>query len=1051
MSWLDDALTDQFYRWELRGRGWQLFDGPVSIEPPFRPFFGHYLPSDDRAGADTGRRHTMASALIEGVRGLIAPPVERKTHDTADDEPGPFYEERGDMVEVQIALPDVKGVRFDAGGAWLLSLSACREPVAFELVGTSREIVAQFAAGVDDAGILARQIAAHFPGAQTAEQRGYLTGRRLEAGSEIAAIEIGLGDLFMVPLAAPSSDIFVSMAAAMDGLAPDELAVFQVIFEPTRHAWAESILRSVTDNAGGAFFANRPELVKQAREKIRAPLFAAAVRIAAFADDEERAHHLCRSMASGLRAFERVGCNELIALDGDGYPDGAREEDILRRQSRRTGMLLNAEELSAFVHLPTSAVASAKLRRDSGRTRPAPAHLTEAADLLLGVNVHAGQESDVWLSADHRVRHTHVIGGSGYGKTTFLFNCIRQDIENGHGCGLLDPHGDLADRVLEFIPRDRADDVVLVDPTDEEFSVGFNVLAAHSDFEKDLIASDLVAVFRRQSSSWGEQMESVLHHAIIAFLESSRGGTLADLKNFLLDPGTRAEFLKTVRDPDVVFYWKKGFPQLGGTRSIGPVVTRLEKLLARKPVRRMVSQRASRLDFAGIMDGGKIFIAKLPQGQIGAENAYLLGTLLVSKFQQMAMARQRLREEERRPFFLYVDEASNFFAPSMAEILSGARKYRLGLVLSHQNLSQLKAETEVAGALDASACTRIAFRVGDHDARALAEGFSHFEPRALQNLDVGEAICRVERSDHDFNLTMLPPLGPFEGIEYAAREEVVSRSRAAYATPIAEIETAMRGTADDSNADDQSESEETEITSARGDTAEPEEAAATTAGNEVGEERVRAAPTAVAGDVPIAAQLPTRTYSPTEVRADIESLGRGGELHRAAQHELRLLAESLGFRATIERQIQGSLETVDLHLQRDATEIGCEVTVTNTLDYEVRNVLKLIRAGMQSIAMVALDVDKLARLEPAIRNSLSPEDNARVRCFLKEQFIEHLQSLALADPPPQEPPVAGVARKVKGWTVKRTVVELSPEELKQREAEIAAAIADNIRRKASKK
>lgn len=132
-----------------------------------------------------------------------------------------------------------------------------------------------------------------------------------------------------------------------------------------------------------------------------------------------------------------------------------------------------------------------------------------------------------------------------------------------------------------------------------------------------------------------------------------RGGTIADLKNFLLDPATRSEFLKTVQDPDVVFYWKKGFPQLGGTRSIGPVVTRLEKFLSRKPVqKRMVSQRVNTLDFADILDSGKIFIAKLPQGQIGAENAYLLGTLLVSKFQQMAMARQRMREEERRPFFL---------------------------------------------------------------------------------------------------------------------------------------------------------------------------------------------------------------------------------------------------------------------------------------------------------------------------------------------------------------------------------------------------------------
>ncbi len=533
-------------------------------------------------------------------------------------------------------------------------------------------------------------------------------------------------------------------------------------------------------------------------------------------------------------------------------------------------------------------------------------------------------------------------------------------------------------------------------------------------------------------------MESVLHHAILAFLESSRGGTIADLKNFLLDAETRNEFLKTVRDPDVVFYWKKGFPQLGGTRSVGPVVTRLEKFLSRKPVKRMVSQRVNKLDFADILDSGKIFIAKLPQGQIGAENAYLLGTLLVSKFQQMAMARQRLREEDRRPFFLYVDEAANFLTPSMAEILTGARKFRLGLILSHQSLSQLKAEPEVAGALDSSACTRIVFRVGDHDARSLADGFSHFDARALQNLPVGAAICRVERSDLDFNLTTLPALECFEGIEYVSRDEVISRSRAAYGTPAADL----------APADQEPIAEEPPAFAE-----EPPEAVVSAPVSPSSTESANTERPAPAPSEPSVATPPTPriTYRPTEVRSDLEELGRGGEMHRAAQNELRALAESLGFCATIERQLPDSMETVDLHLQRDDLQIGCEITVTNTLQYEVRNVLKLLRAGMTSIAMIAFDAEKLARLEPAIRNSLSPEENSRVRCFLKEDFIQHLQSLVLALPPPVAAENSPKSKQVKGWKVKRTVVELSAAEQKEREAEIAAAIAENIRRKAAEK
>lgn len=1039
MGWIDQALTDQFYRWELRGRGWQHYDAPVSVEPPFRPFFGHFVSQNGSPPADDGRHETIGSRLFGGVSRFLSPePAPRAAENDTDGEPGPFYEQRGEIAEAQITLPDIKGVSRDTMESWFLSLSSCREPVAFELVGSAREIVAQFASGTSDAPLLAQQIAAHFPGAEVVPQRDYLHQQWREAGSQMAVVELGLSDLCMVPLALPRSDIFVSMAAAMSNLAPDELAVFQVVFEPTRHAWAESILRAVTDNTGGPFFANRPDLVKQAREKIRSPLLAAVVRIAAFADDRKRAHGLCLNMASCLRSFSQVGGNELIPISNDEYPAEAHEEDILRRQSRRTGMLLNAEELTGFVHLPTSAVVSEKLRRDTGRTRPAPAHLSEQADLLLGVNQHAGQEVPVWLRVDHRVRHTHIIGGSGYGKTTFLFNCIRQDIENGFGCGLLDPHGDLAEKILDFVPRDRLGDVVVVDPTDEDFSVGFNILAAHSDFEKDLIASDLVAVFRRQSSSWGEQMESVLHHAILAFLESSRGGTIADLKNFLLDAGTRNEFLKTVQDPDVVFYWKKGFPQLGGTRSIGPVVTRLEKLLSRKPVRRMVSQRVNKLDFADILDSGKIFIAKLPQGQIGAENAYLIGTLLVSKFQQMAMARQRIREEDRNPFFLYVDEAANFLTPSMAEILSGARKYRLGLTLSHQSLSQLKAEPLVAGALDSSACTRIVFRVGDQDARGLAEGFSHFEARELQNLRIGEAICRVERSDLDFNLITLPAMEHFEGVEYANRDEAIGRSRAAYGTPIADLVPSEQEAVTDEpppTSEEVTEAAEPEPQSPPGEVA-------------AASEESPSPPPEPPADTPPPAP---RTYRPTEVRTDLEELGRGGEMHRAAQHELRALAESLGFRATIERQLPGSMETVDLHLQRDDFQIGCEISVTNTLEYEVRNVLKLLRVGIPSIAMIAFNAEKLSRLESAIRNSLSPEENSRVSCFLKDDFIQHLQTLVLASPPVVEKETTAESKQVKGWKVKRTVVELSAAEQKEREAEIAAAIAENIRRKAAEK
>jgi hypothetical protein len=264
------------------------------------------------------------------------------------------------------------------------------------------------------------------------------------------------------------------------------------------------------------------------------------------------------------------------------------------------------------------------------------------------------------------------------------------------------------------------------------------------------------------------------------------------LRRFLLDTSYRNDFLKTVGDPEVLYYWQKAFTQLTGNKSIGPVITRLDSFLSPKLIRYMVSQRVNRLDFAKIMDGGKILLAKLPQGQIGRENAYLVGSLLVSKFQQAAMSRQRQSEKERRFFSLYVDEFHHFITPSMGEILSGARKYRLGLVLAHQELRQLERDSEVASAVLSNPYTRILFRVGDADAKKLGEGISFFCSEDIQNLGVAEAICRVERSDFDFNLSVPPLDAPdvAKGVEMRAR--VIATSREKFSTPRNEVEAILR-------------------------------------------------------------------------------------------------------------------------------------------------------------------------------------------------------------------------------------------------------------------
>jgi hypothetical protein len=1030
MSRLEEQLTEQFRKWELRGRGWQVFPEPVSPEPPFVPFHGHYLP--DTPVVDDGCKPTFLSSFVRKLSQTISteqppPPVIGEP----EEEPEPEPLSRGPLTELQTSLPAKLDIGAEAVAQFLRNLALCREPIAFELLGTAKRVKVQLAAGEEDAPHVRRQLQAYFPEAVFRPCESTLKEVWNECeGEDALVVEFGLAREFMFMLGSGKLDPFVGIVGALSELQPGDLGLFQVLFQPVQEQWAESILRSVTDGEGKPFFVNARELTGAAEKKVSRPLYAAVVRIAVKAETFERALGIARDLASSLRMFAEPQGNELIPLENSQYPFYEHIEDVLRRQSRRSGMLLNSDELVGFVHLPSGAVRSPALERETGKTKAAPAIARNATGLLLGNNIHIGESVPVRLSPDQRVRHTHIIGASGTGKSTLLFNLIRQDIENGEGVAVLDPHGDLVDKVLGVIPENRIGDVVLVDPSDTEYPIGFNILLAHSELEKNLLASDLVSVFRRLSTSWGDQMDIVLRNAILAFLESATGGTLSDLRRFLIEPNFRNQFLTSVRDSEVMYYWQKVFPHLTGSKSIGPVLTRLQTLLSQKSIRLMVSQPENRLDFAEIMDTGKIFLAKLPQGLMGTEDSYLFGTLLVSKFQQLAMSRQAQAMSLRRDFWLYIDEFDNFITPSMTEILKGARKYRLGLTLAHHELHQLERNADVGSAVMSHPATRIVFRVGDEDAKKLAEGFSFFEAKDLKNLEVGQAIARVERSDFDFNLTVPTPLKVDEEEAAKRRQEVIAASRGKYGTPRAQVEAALVRAS------------------------EPERPA----------EKVIPKPTVIETQSPVPEPAPAKIVPPappppvvspieTQLTALAETkpptvserkapvvppdLGRGGAQHKAIQQRIKQAAEKLGFRSVIEKQIpEGS---VDLLLERPGQTLACEISITTTIDHEVGNVAKCLRVGFPNVAVICVGEERLKRIETAVVASLGPELAARVVYCQPDEFIARLQEL-----PPQAPKAPETRR---GYKIKRSARDLNPEEQRQREEAAIRSIAEAMRKK----
>lgn len=1088
MPTVHEQLTTQFYRWEQRGRGWQVHGEPVQPEPPFVSFDGHYPP--ETPVVDDGRKPTFLSSLFRKVVAAPAlPPLLPEPE--VEPEPTPFA--RDHLVELHTSLPADLDISQDAFEQFLLNLSLCREPVSFELVGTPGRVSVQFVAGNRDAPLVRRQLQAYFPDAvfqprENALEELWLTG----SGEETLVVEFGLAREFMFALASGRLDPFVGIVGALAELQANELAVFQVLWQAAQQPWAESIVRSVTHEDGKPFFVNRPELAKAAQEKVSRPLFAAVVRVATKAETFDRALQIACDLAGALRVFAHPHGNELIPLRNDDYPFEAHLEDLLRRQSRRTGMLLNSDELTGFVHLPGSAVRSPALQRDMGKSKAAPPNVRHERGLLLGHNPHLGATMPVRLAAGQRVYHTHLIGATGTGKSTLLFNLIRQDIEQGEGVAVLDPHGDLVDRILGIIPPERIEDVILVDPADEEFSLGFNILSAHSEHEKTLIASDLVSVFQRLSSSWGDQMHSVLQNGILAFLNSTRGGTLADLRRFLVEPAFRHEFLQSVSDPNVLYYWHRGFPLLSGNKSVGPILTRLEMFLAQRPIAHMVSQPENRLDFGEIMDGGKIFLAKLPEGLLGRENSYLLGALLVSKFQQLVMARQAKQIAARRDFWIYIDEFANFITPSMAEILSGARKYRIGLTLAHHELHQLQRSAEVASAVLTHPYTRIVFRVGDDDAKKLADGFSFFEARDLRNLETGQAVCRVERSDYDFNLTVPLPELPDAAAMAERAKAVTAASRQQYGTPRAEVEARLRQAWDVvsqppatpratktkppveeppappsppapppvepvrpkpaaparmvSKAPVHRPPEVPKETGAEKDLALPVEPKAAPPASRVSE-------TPPASDVPKpeAATLPVTSttalpplpaVAPADKPEPPRDLGRGGAQHKSIQERLQQEAHALGFAADIEKQLEAkSLQAADLVLRRGEMVIAVEIAVTTTVDHEFGNVKKCLAAGHTHVAVISPSRERLRQIATAVQAALPPHERDSVIYQTPDEFITRLRDIAATSPQTAPP-----ERLVRGYRVKRSHPTVTPEERKQREAVAIRVLAEAMRK-----
>lgn len=801
----------------MRGCGiWPLQMRPCALEPPLEPFDRHGLTQWDclMNGWEAPWEGSFINRLLSDT------PVWRHGDPlTLPELPCSSDEE---LVPIVVEQFPEDFTTIPKAEQFLLSFPNIRRPVSFEILGIGPQPIldyekfgamikagarkgyddaisgwsppftrAQFVCHRGDAILLRNQLLAQYPNSAITVNRSLTYEDTLPQNvqnDETYGGSLALQHFYCQPLRIYGKldpDPLGVAIAAMDHLDKDQWALLQVLFEPACQPWSDTLADAVADpyKPGKLLFDDVSESLLRA--KFSSPLFAVAVNLIS------KTHHVFRQLEGWAEQFssppQGFFVNESDWSEGN-LPDYERESlswSVRTRCTYRPGMILNVQELASLVHLPSKSVVSDRLQSVKSRTRPAAASTAEPGSVVLGDNVHRGERQTARIPAKLRARHCYIAGASGTGKSTLLLNMIAQDIAAGHGVGVLDPHGDLIKAVLQHVPGDRVSDVVLFDPSDEEHPFALNILEAKESERDRIVSETLMALERYFPASWGPRLERILTFTIHTVLEAIPGATLADVERMLVDESFRNETAAKTRTPRLRAFWHQQFRFLRGN-ACDPVLNKLSVFLNNRVVRNVICQRHSAVDFDSLLNQGQILLANLSTGLLTEKIAGTFGSFLVTKIVNAALRRASIPEENRRPWYLYVDEFQSFMNVSVGfeRILSEARKYKLVLAgLANQYVGQLS--PTVRQAVFGNVGVMVAFRLGVDDANLAAKEFGYFTADEILNLGVGQALVRAGTSAMAYNIETYRAPVPPPNDSMAA---IIEQSRRLYSRPRDEVE-----------------------------------------------------------------------------------------------------------------------------------------------------------------------------------------------------------------------------------------------------------------------
>jgi hypothetical protein len=535
------------------------------------------------------------------------------------------------------------------------------------------------------------------------------------------------------------TDPLAAITSSLAKMGEGEAAAIQVLISPADSSWQKagrsylSSTKKSESNPEEASYNTSAKTLEAIENKVSKPGFEVDIRIVVVSHTEDSAQIHLNNLVSSVSQFDS-DLNSLgsrtIRKKGSFIEDFIYRYHSLYHFGGNRVSILNSEEIASIFHFPNKLITTPHIHWLNAKTAPAPAQIPTTG-LFLGHSDYRGIKRDVYMSEQDRQRHMYIIGRTGTGKSEFLKRMIRQDVKAGRGLCFIDPHGDAVEDILNYIPPERAEDVIYFRPSDTQRPMGLNLLEAKTEDQKHFVSTNVINMMYKLFDPYktgivGPRFEHSVRNAMLTIM-SVPGTTFVELMKILQNPGGPflQKILPNVQDPIIREFWTE---QIAATsdyhksETLDYINSKFGRFVTNKLVRNIIGQSKSSFDFREVMDTGKILLVNLSKGELGEENSSFLGLVLVPRILMAAMSRADIPEERRRDFYLYVDEFQNFATPDFAQILSEARKYRLNLTVANQFIGQV--DEEVKNAVFGNVGTIISYRVGVNDASYLTHEYA---------------------------------------------------------------------------------------------------------------------------------------------------------------------------------------------------------------------------------------------------------------------------------------------------------------------------------------